>query len=229
MWFQFCSFVLVISARKPNFCWSGLHCFLLGAVHSVTPPPLSEMTRICSFATPQATEQLKKHIVQLEALPFHPAGAWHFQRQVPGRSLTGRCKEGISLPPTHSLWEEEEWEGAMLHSPDGKLPRLGSGVSPAVQARRFPWTTVENGLDGEQLASPRMLAYTTIAPPQLFLAQPRANKDWVRVSDAVWEYTLWLCASEHTACASSVPYHSFCFRRKWAFCMLHCFRVELSD
>jgi len=44
---------------------------------------------------------------------------------------------------------------------------------------------VENGLDGEQLASPRMLAYTTIAPPQLFLAQPRANKDWVRVSDAV--------------------------------------------
>lgn len=40
---------------------------------------------------------------------------------------------------------------------------------------------------------------------------PRANKDRVRVSDAVQRYSLLLCASEHpehTACASEVPYHS---------------------
>lgn len=52
MEFQFLSFILVTSPNKPNFCWSRLHCFFPGAVHTVIPLPLCETTylSLCSSA-----------------------------------------------------------------------------------------------------------------------------------------------------------------------------------
>lgn len=62
------------------------------------------MTRIHSFATPQATEQLKKHFAQLEALKCYPAGGWHLRipspTQVPSWEVQG-TRVFPCHPPTH--------------------------------------------------------------------------------------------------------------------------------
>lgn len=110
----------------------------------------------------------------------------------PNPSLTsswaGGYKESISLPPT------QPWQGGKMRWSDAALPRMQSTqtqfgqLSCTVQAKRFSWITVENGLDGNSWLVLERTAQPPTAPQQLFPAWTK-SMTWARLR---WGYQM-LC------------------------------------